>query len=60
VDGEVLEFWFNELEPKQWFVKDLALDAMIETRFGQLVDQARAGELFSWRATPLGVWLRSF
>lgn len=54
MDKGVLEFWFNELESKQWFVKDLALDAMIETRFGQLVDQARAGELFSWRATPLG------
>lgn len=54
MDKGVLEFWFNELEPKQWFVKDLALDAKIETRFGQLVDQARAGELFSWRANPRG------
>jgi uncharacterized protein (DUF924 family) len=54
VDNDVLEFWFNELEPKQWFVKDRDLDAMIEARFSLLVEQARAGELFSWRVTPQG------
>ena len=54
MDNAVLEFWFNELEPKQWFVKDRDLDAMIEARFSLLVEQARAGELFSWRVTPQG------
>ncbi len=28
MESEVLEFWFNELEPKQWFVKDLDLEAI--------------------------------
>ena len=54
MESEVLEFWFNELEPKQWFAKDLDLDAMIEARFCFLVEQARAGELFNWRGTPQG------
>ena len=54
MDNDVLEFWFNELEPKQWFVKDRDLDAMIEARFSLLVEQARAGELFSWRVAPQG------
>lgn len=54
MDNDVLEFLFNELEPKQWFVKDRDLDAMIEARFSLLVEQARAGELFSWRVTPQG------
>ena len=54
MDNDVLEFWFNELESKQWFVKDRDLDAMIEARFSLLVEQARAGELFSWRVTPQG------
>lgn len=54
MDTEVLKFWFDELESKQWFVKDLDLDAVIEARFAFLVQQARAGELFSWRATPEG------
>jgi len=51
---QVLEFWFTELEPKQQFIKDLALDSMIEARFGDLVSQARASELFDWRMTPEG------
>lgn len=54
MDNDVLEFWFNELEPKQWFVKERDLDAMIEAHFSLLVEQARAGELFSWRVTPQG------
>jgi uncharacterized protein (DUF924 family) len=30
----VLHFWFEELTPKQHFVKDAALDETIRTRFG--------------------------
>ncbi len=26
---KVLDFWFEELTPKQWFTKDLALDEQI-------------------------------
>lgn len=51
---QVLEFWFSELDAKQWFIKAPALDSMIEARFGDLVSQARAGELFDWRLTPEG------
>lgn len=54
LDKSVLEFWFEELEPKQWFVKDKCLDAMIEARFSLLVEQARAAELSLWRATIKG------
>ncbi|OCW57574.1 DUF924 family protein [Hoeflea olei] len=32
----VLEFWYNELSPKQWFVKDPALDQTITERFAKL------------------------
>jgi uncharacterized protein (DUF924 family) len=31
--GEVLRFWFEEIEPGQWFKKDPALDAIIRGRF---------------------------
>ncbi|HDY7531243.1 TPA: DUF924 domain-containing protein [Vibrio vulnificus] len=51
---EIIEFWFNELEPKQWWQKDAAFDSMIKTRFGELHRQARHGELFKWRETALG------
>ena len=29
----VLEFWFSELTPKQWFVKEDAIDRQIAERF---------------------------
>ena len=46
---DVIDFWFNELEPKQWWQKDGDLDSMIQRRFGALHEQARVGELFAWR-----------
>lgn len=51
---DIIDFWFNELEPKQWWQKDQQLDRMIQTRFGELHNQAKAGELFHWRNTALG------
>lgn len=50
----VIDFWFTELEAKQWWQKDVQLDAMIEKRFFSLHQQATAGELFIWRETALG------
>jgi uncharacterized protein (DUF924 family) len=32
-DADVLEFWFGELQPRQWFIKDPELDELIRTRF---------------------------
>jgi uncharacterized protein (DUF924 family) len=58
--GEVLDFWFGELGPRQWFAKDAALDAAIRARFGalhaQLLDtQAREVELFGGRSARAAV-----
>ncbi|MBZ9569114.1 DUF924 family protein [Modicisalibacter tunisiensis] len=50
----VLDFWFRELAPRQWFRKDPALDRRIETRFLATWQAAHAGELWSWRASPRG------
>ncbi len=51
---QVIDFWFNEIKPKQWFEKDLAFDALIQSRFGVLHDRAKAGELVGWRNTAQG------
>ena len=51
---EIIDFWFKELEPKQWWQKDAAFDSMIQTRFGECHNQAKASELFHWRETALG------
>jgi uncharacterized protein (DUF924 family) len=50
----VLDFWFRELSPDQWFRGSAELDAMIRTRFGALVEQAQKGALDSWANTPRG------
>jgi len=50
----VLSFWFEELEPPQWWRADTGLDAGVRRRFGALHEAALACELFDWRATPEG------
>ena len=32
----VLDFWFGELSPEQWFTDDTALDKTIASRFSSL------------------------
>lgn len=51
---EVLDFWFHEIEPAQWFASDPAFDALLRERFGALLQQAAAGELYEWRASVDG------
>ena len=51
---DIINFWFYELNEKQRFAKDLALDASIRERFGPTLRCAALGELFEWRATSLG------
>ena len=48
----VLDFWFHEIEPKMWWVKDERLDETIRARFLTLHQQARSNELFEWRRQP--------
>ncbi len=50
----ILNFWFNELEPRQWFMKDQKLDNRIIQEFGKIHDMAVTGELWKWRVTPEG------
>ena len=51
---DVLKFWFEELEPSQWFTKDLALDQKIIERFSVTHEAASKGELFGWRDSAKG------
>lgn len=50
----VLECWFKETEPAQWWQTDVEFDKAITQRFGDLLAQAAAGELYLWRKTALG------
>lgn len=50
----ILDFWFKELSPPQWWVKDAALDNTISERFASIHQEAVAGELFDWRINAEG------
>ncbi|MEO1771000.1 DUF924 family protein [Candidatus Enterococcus ferrettii] len=50
----VLDFWFTESMPKQWFAKDESFDQKICERFVLLHRQASQGEKAFWRETIQG------
>lgn len=50
----ILEFWFEELKPQQWWIKDATLDQLIADRFSDLHRQAARGELYAWRVQAQG------
>ena len=52
--SEVLEFWFVETRPHQWFAKDPAFDDLVRQRFLSLTRRAISGELDAWDAEPTG------
>lgn len=52
--NDVLKFWFTELTPRQWFMKDENVDREIERRFLPTLEAAAKCELYEWRATPEG------
>lgn len=51
---EIIQFWFEEVEPKQKYKKDPEFDELIRTRFGQLFEEVAAGEHKNWRKDPEG------
>jgi uncharacterized protein (DUF924 family) len=50
----VIDFWFDEIDPKQWWRQDDEFDRRIRERFGALHAQASKCELFAWRTSALG------
>lgn len=51
---DVLEFWFNQLKPDEWFKVDEMLDLKMVEKFIAIHAKATAGELYIWRDDPLG------
>ncbi len=52
--NEVLNFWFDEISPEKWWLKDLTFDQEIKQRFINVHSAANIAELFTWRETPQG------
>jgi len=51
---QVIDFWFAEIKPAQWWGADADLDHVIVERFGALHAGAVRCELYKWRVHPLG------
>jgi len=50
----ILAFWFDQLTPAQWWMKDAELDRLITQQFASIHHQAISGELFGWCETARG------
>jgi uncharacterized protein (DUF924 family) len=51
---QLLDFWFNEANSKKWFVKSLDFDQELTDRFTDILKQAAAAELYTWRSSIHG------
>ncbi len=51
---EILKFWFEEIEPSQWWIRDEQLDQAILERFSNIHAKAIRCELYEWRNTAEG------
>ena len=49
---DVLEFWFQQCRPWQWFRRRDSFDALVRERFGESVECAFAGDLNHWSCAP--------
>ena len=51
---EILNFWFRECKPEQWFKINEDFDQMIENRFSSAIENAIAGKMDSWEESETG------
>ena len=48
--SSIVRFWFEEIEPAQWWQADPAFDQLVRERFSAVHGAACRGELSAWRA----------
>lgn len=51
---DILRFWFEEINPSQWWSKDDEFDQLIRDRFSDVHSRAVRCELFEWRENARG------
>jgi uncharacterized protein (DUF924 family) len=52
--NDILNFWFKQLSPKQWFTISDELDQLIKMKFLPIHLKASQGELYEWRSSAQG------
>lgn len=53
-EHDILDFWFEEIDPSLWFTKDLLFDQQIKQRFLKTYEEVLDGTHSDWRKTPRG------
>lgn len=48
----ILQFWFDEIEPKAWWVKDATFDQTVKQRFEPILTQAKRGSFITGAPVP--------
>ena len=51
---KILQFWFEDIKPAQWWTKDNDFDRLIEDNYAALHASAHQCELYHWRETSRG------
>ncbi len=51
---DILDFWFKESQPRQWFQKNSIFDALIKSRFLEIYESGRQGALEAWKKNADG------
>jgi len=51
---EILKFWFDEIDPSQWWAKDDHFDRLLAEKFSAVHARATRCELFEWRVNAKG------
>ena len=51
---DIIAFWFEEIEHKSWWSAEPAFDALVRSRFGDVLQSAAQGECWGWRTEPRG------
>ncbi|MAQ70888.1 MAG: hypothetical protein CL565_01710 [Alphaproteobacteria bacterium] len=46
---DILDFWFKETQPQQWFQKNEEFDELVRERFLESYEMARKGHLDDWK-----------
>ncbi|PHS20464.1 MAG: hypothetical protein COA86_00500 [Kangiella sp.] len=52
--NEIIQFWFKDIERKQWWVKNDDFDQLLINKYKAIHVQANKGELYQWRENPKG------
>lgn len=50
----ILDFWFKQIPPERWFIKDLSFDQILRRMFSETLEKAARGDLVAWRKSLHG------